>query len=46
MANISYRVGQKQLYFDPVHERFTNNSSANRLLKPAYRKGYRIPDSV
>ena len=46
LANISYRVGQKQLFFDPVHERFTNNSSANALLKPAYRKGYRIPDSV
>jgi hypothetical protein len=29
-----------------VRERFTNNSSANALLKPAYRKGYRIPDSV
>ena len=46
MANISYRVGQKQLYFDSVHERFTNNSAANALLKPAYRKGYRIPESV
>jgi hypothetical protein len=29
-----------------VHERFTNNSAANALLKPAYRKGYRIPESV
>jgi hypothetical protein len=29
-----------------VHERFINNTAANALLKPAYRKGYRIPDSV
>jgi hypothetical protein len=34
------------LYFDPVRERFTNSTAANALLKPAYRKGYRIPDTV
>ena len=25
---------------------FTNSDDANSLLKPAYRNGYRIPDSV
>jgi predicted dehydrogenase len=46
MANTSYRVGQKQLMFDGATERFTNNDDANALLKPAYRKHYRIPDAV
>lgn len=46
MANTSYRVGQKQLIFDGVREQFTNSDDANSLLKPAYRNGYRIPDSV
>lgn len=46
LANTSYRVGQKQLYFDAQAERFTNSEEANRLLKPAYRKHYRIPEQV
>jgi hypothetical protein len=39
-----------RLYFDLVHERFINSTAVNALLrqalKPAYRKGYRIPESV
>jgi hypothetical protein len=46
LANTSYRVGQKQLLFDATTERFTNNDDANKLLKPAYRKHYRISDQV
>lgn len=46
LANTSYRVGQKQLMFDGASERFTNSEAANQLLKPAYRKHYRIPDAV
>jgi predicted dehydrogenase len=46
LANTSYRVGQKQLMFDGATERFTNSDEANALLKPAYRKNYRIPDAV
>jgi len=45
-ANISYRVGNKQLAFDSKSETFTNCKEANDLLKPAYRKNYRIPDQV
>ena len=45
LANISYRVGNKQLSFDGERET-TNDSEANRLLKPVYRKQYRIPDEV
>ena len=45
-ANISYRVGNKQLAFDSKSETFTNCEEANKLLKPEYRKNYRIPDEV
>jgi predicted dehydrogenase len=45
-ANTSYRVGNKQLYFDGQTERFTNSDEANALLKPSYRKNYRMPDRV
>src|SRR2546423_1684804 len=45
-ANLSYRVGNKQLWFDASAERFTNSDEANALLKPKYRKQYRIPDEV
>ena len=38
--------GTKALMFDGATERFTNNDAANALLKPAYRKHYRIPDAV
>ncbi len=46
LANASFRVGQKQLFFDGATERFTNSDAANALLKPAYRKHYRIPEDV
>ena len=46
LANVSYRVGNRQLWFDGGSERFTNSDEANALLKPAYRKNYRIPDQV
>ncbi len=46
LANLSYRVGQKQLYYDAQAERFTNSDAANQLLKPAYRKNYRVPETV
>jgi predicted dehydrogenase len=42
----AYRVGKKHLLFDPQTERFTNSDEANRLLKPAYRKHYRVPEQV
>ena len=46
LANVSYRTGQKQLYFDAANERFTNSEEANQFLKPAYRKNYRVPENV
>lgn len=46
LGNIAYRVGNKQLYFDPKRERFIGNDDANRFLKTSYRDGYRIPENV
>ena len=45
LANLSYRVGNQQLIFDSEREQ-TNNEQANQLLKPAYRKHYRVPEQV
>jgi hypothetical protein len=46
MANISYRVGNKQLEFDPQTETFTNNDQANKYLKREYRNPWVVPDQV
>jgi hypothetical protein len=45
MGNVSYRTGCRKLYFDAASERFRDDE-ANRFLKPAYRRNYRIPDAV
>ena len=46
LANTSYRVGKKQLYFDAATEKFTNSDEANALQKLPGRKHYRIPEQV
>lgn len=46
MANLAYRVGCKQLIFDQDSERVLNDSSAQALSKPHYRKGFEIPDII
>ena len=46
LGNLAYRVGNRQLAFDRATESFTNHDPANKLLKPEYRKHYRIPDEV
>ena len=46
LGNISYRVGNQHLFFNAKTETFTNNDEANRLLKPNFRKHYRIPENV
>jgi predicted dehydrogenase len=45
LGNTAYRVGKKHLAFDGAAERF-DDPAANALLKPQYRKQYRIPDEV
>ncbi len=46
IGNIAHRVGNQRLKFDPATETFPGHAAANKLLKPEYRKQYRIPDSV
>ena len=46
LANISYRVGNKKLEFDPKTETITNLPEANKYLKQEYRKPWVIPDKV
>ncbi len=46
LANLSLRVGNKQLHFDAQRERFTNSDRANAMLKRPGRKHYRIPEKV
>jgi predicted dehydrogenase len=46
MGNMANRVGNKLLLFDGKAEKYTNSNEANKLLKPKYRKHYRVPDKV
>jgi predicted dehydrogenase len=46
LANLSYRVGKKQLYYDGANERVTNCDEANEISKGYHRKGYEIPEIV
>ena len=46
LANISYRVGNQKLEFDPDTESLRNCSEANELLSRAYRQPWVIPDEV
>jgi hypothetical protein len=45
-GNVACRTGNQRLAFDPKTETFVGNDATNRLLKPAYRKQYRVPDEV
>lgn len=46
LANLSYRVGEKKLLFDPVKEVFMNSLLANELSKGQYRSPFSLPDKV
>jgi len=46
LGNIAYRVGNKQLFFDPDKERFIGNDDANKLLRTSYRENYKMPENV
>jgi predicted dehydrogenase len=45
-ANISYRIGNKQLELEPATERFANNGDANALLRYEYREPFVVPELV
>jgi hypothetical protein len=46
MANISYRLGGRQLKFDGTTEKFINDPEADKLLTREYRKPYVVPENV
>jgi hypothetical protein len=46
LANLSYRVGQKQLLFDGSKERILNSEDANLLDNRIYRDEFMMPDEV
>jgi predicted dehydrogenase len=46
LGNIAFRVGNKQLLFDPATEKFTNDKKANVIARGSYRKGYEVPEKV
>jgi predicted dehydrogenase len=46
MANISMRVGNQSLHFDPKAEKFIGNAEANKLVKRKYRKNYEVSEQV
>ena len=46
LANISYRLGNQKLKFDPETESFVNAPEANKYLKRTYRHPWVIPDKI
>lgn len=42
LANLAYRVGNKQLLFDSNTEKITNSTEANELALVNYRTGFKI----
>jgi hypothetical protein len=46
LANLSYRTGKKQLYYDPENEIVKNSDEANLISEGTYRKEYQIPEVV
>jgi len=46
MANISYRLGGRQLNFMDQYEKFDNDPAANAMLSRSYRPPYIVPDIV
>ena len=45
LGNIAFRVGNKQLFFDPQTEKFTGNEQANILAPGTNRQAYLIPEN-
>jgi predicted dehydrogenase len=46
LANIAYRNGNRKLLFDGKTEKFPAGDEANKYLKAAGRKHYRMPEEV
>ena len=46
LANLAYRVGNKQLYFDGKQGRITNSDLANTISEGSYREPYTLPVEI
>jgi predicted dehydrogenase len=46
LGNISYRVGNRRLVFDPQSETFPGDAEANRYLNRNWRKPWVMPEKV
>ena len=46
LANLSYRTGKKQLYYNPENETVKNSNEANMISAGTYRKNYEISEIV
>lgn len=46
LANITYRTGNIQLFFDCKSEKFLDNTEADKLLDVTYRDKYIIPEKI
>lgn len=46
LGNISYRVGQKELFFNSEKEQFVDNPEADALLSRDFRYPYIMPEEV
>jgi hypothetical protein len=47
LANISYRLGGRELQFNGAKEKFVNSPDADAMLiRAEYRKPYVVPDKV
>ena len=46
LGNIAHRVGNRQLQFDPVTERVTNNETANKMLRRQNENQYSVAGVV
>jgi predicted dehydrogenase len=46
LANIAYRIGNRQIDFDTKKEQFIGNDEVNNLLTTIYRDNYQIPEYI
>jgi len=46
LANLAYRTGNQQLYFDAVNKTISNSPEANKLSEGYYRAPFTIPDKI
>jgi predicted dehydrogenase len=46
LANLAYRVGKKQLYYDSKEGKILNSDLANKVSEGTYREAYALPKEI